>query len=324
MSRILITGITGMVGSHLADHLLSLDELHEIYGVCRWRSDKDNISHLLQVGHKRIIPVDADLCDLSSLIMRINSIKPDIVFHLAAQSFVLTSFDAPAQTLMTNCIGTSNLLEAIRLNGLSPVIHICSSSEVYGQVKEEELPITENNAFRPASPYAVSKVCEDMLGAQYFLSYGMKTIRTRTFTHTGPRRGEKFVMSAFAKQIAEAETGKCEPIIRVGNLDSVRTFLDVRDVVRAYWDLVNKCDYGEVYNIAGTKTMTVGDALNMMLSFSDTKFSVEVDPKLYRPSDVTLQIPSMKKFQDKTKWEPCIPVERTFQDLLNYWRAKIK
>jgi len=210
------------------------------------------------------------------------------------------------------------------LNGISPVIHICSSSEVYGQVKEDELPITENNQFRPASPYAVSKVCEDMLGLQYFLSYGMKTIRSRTFTHTGPRRGEKFVMSAFAKQIAEAETGRTKPIIRVGNLDSVRTFLDVRDVVRAYWDLVNKCEYGDVYNIAGTCTMTVGNALNMLLSFSKTKFSIQVDPKLYRPSDVTLQIPSMKKFQDKTGWEPTIPIEKTFQDLLLFWRKKIK
>jgi GDP-mannose 4,6-dehydratase len=325
MSKILITGITGMVGSHLADYLLSLDEAHIIYGVCRWRSDKDNIAHLLEVGKKKIIPVDADLCDLSSLISRVNSIKPDIVFHLAAQSFVLTSFTSPAQTLMTNCIGTSNLLEAIRLVcDKSPIVHICSSSEVYGQVKEEELPITENNQFRPASPYAVSKVCEDMLGLQYFLSYGMKTIRTRTFSHTGPRRGEKFAMSAFAKQIAEAETGKCEPIIKVGNLDSVRTFLDVRDVVKAYWLLVNKCDYGDVYNIAGNRTMTVGEALNMLLSLSDIKFTIQVDPKLYRPSDVTLQVPSMKKFQDKTGWEPTIPIEKTFQDLLLFWRKKIK
>jgi GDP-mannose 4,6-dehydratase len=318
--RILITGVTGFVGSHLADHLLTMPEKHDIYGVCRWRSSRENIEHIFN----QIKPVDLDLCDNVSMIRVISDIKPDIIFHLAAQSYVGTSFDAPIQTLMTNCIGTANLLEAVRISGTDPVIHVCSSSEVYGQVSEWELPITEHNVFRPASPYAVSKVCEDMLGYQYFISHKLKTIRTRTFTHTGPRRGEVFCMSAFSKQIAEAEAGLREPVIKVGNLDSIRTFLDVRDVVKAYWLLVNKCTYGGVYNIAGNQTMSVRKALDMLIGFSKIQLKVEIDQALVRPSDVTLQIPSVKKFKDETGWEPTIPVEKTFKDLLEYWRGKVK
>ncbi|MFA5349836.1 MAG: GDP-mannose 4,6-dehydratase [Candidatus Omnitrophota bacterium] len=317
--KILITGITGFVGSHLAEYILSLPAKHEIYGICRWRSPKDNLEKI----YNKIKLLDADLQDLSSLIRVIGGIKPEAVFHLAAQSYVLTSFNSPIQTLWTNVIGTANLLEAVRILKIDPVIHICSSSEVYGQVNKEDVPIKENCPLRPASPYAVSKVGEDMVAFQYWTSYGIKTIRTRMFTHTGPRRGDVFAMSFFAKQIAGAELGLCEPVIRVGNLKSVRTFCDVRDAVRAYWIMIHKCKPGEVYNIGGNKTMTIGEALNALLSFSEMKFKIRVDPALVRPSDVTLQIPCTDKFRKRTGWKPQVPLEQTLADLLNYWRDEL-
>jgi GDP-mannose 4,6-dehydratase len=232
----------------------------------------------------------------------------------------MTSFSAPVNTLEINICGTTNLLEAVRYAGIDPVIHICSSSEVYGQVREDEVPIKESQPFRPASPYAVSKVGEDMLAFQYFLSYGLKTIRTRMFTHTGPRRGEIFVTSAFARQIARIETGIQEPVLRVGNLKSVRTFADVRDTVRAYWMLVQKCKPGEVYNIGGSISMTVGEMLEKLLRMTDKRIEIKVDPALLRPSDVTLQIPDCTKFKKETGWEPEIPFETTLRDLLDFWR----
>ncbi|MEI7990224.1 MAG: GDP-mannose 4,6-dehydratase, partial [Chloroflexota bacterium] len=243
--KVLITGITGMVGSHLADYILSNHPDVEVHGLIRWRSPLDNISHI----QSQIALHQAELRDLNSLITLLKRIRPDRIFHLAAQSYVTASFDAPADTLHTNVIGTTHLLDAVRICDLDCKVHICSSSEVYGQVTKDEIPIRETNPFRPASPYAVSKVGEDMVALQYFLSYGIKTVRTRMFTHTGPRRGDVFAESAFAKQIAEIEAGLRSNPMRVGNIDSVRTFADVRDAVRAYWLLLEKCPPGEVYNI---------------------------------------------------------------------------
>ena len=658
--RVLITGITGFVGSHLADYILAEHPDVQIFGIKRWRSPKDNIRHILD----RVRLHDCDLRDLASLITPLSQIKPDIIFHLAAQSFVPMSYVAPADTIETNVIGTVNLLEAVRICELDPVIHVCSSSEVYGQVDEKDVPIKEDCPLRPASPYAVSKVGEDMLGYQYWLSWGIKTIRTRMFTHsvskwtpiilrdsksglidikyiseirsplkkggylsgkmledgtqiwdmsrsnlevwndnkwskikhlschplnnhkileiacrggvvdvtdnhsmvnenglevkaselalndkvklttlpnveitsvpeelawlygffvaegcvtsgrmridnwdidkikraqsillkylaidskissngnmhrlsvrkpfniakrfykdcyasdknkkipklilnadkktklaflhgynagdgdeknkvksefyrfktnspilaaglcylvesalgvkyrvivehrdenryfeirclsqldtnngkwllkddnsivkitelqysdevwdfetenhwfhagiggnivhnTGPRRGDVFVTSAFAKQIAKIEKGLQEPIMKVGNLASVRTFLDVRDAVKAYWLLVHKCKYGDVYNIGGNRTMKVGKMLDMLLAMTDKKIAVEVDPKLLRPTDVTLQIPCIDKFKAETGWDPKIPFEQTLRDILEYWRERI-
>jgi GDP-D-mannose dehydratase len=236
----------------------------------------------------------------------------------------MASYDAPADTIETNIIGTLNLLEAVRKSKTDPVIHICSSSEVYGQVLPEEVPIKETNQLRPASPYAVSKVGQDRLSYQYNKSYGIKTVISRAFTHTGPRRGDVFAESTFAKQIAEIENGKREPVVNVGNLDSVRTFLDVRDIVHAYWLLTEKCDYGEAYNIGGKTTMKVGEMLDIMIKMSNKKISIKQDPKRIRPSDVTLQIPDISKFVAKTNWQPTISVEKTFKDLLDYWRGLTK
>jgi GDPmannose 4,6-dehydratase/GDP-4-dehydro-6-deoxy-D-mannose reductase len=243
---------------------------------------------------------------------------------LGAQSYVDASFAAPVDTIHTNVIGTTNLLDAVRITEFDPKIHVCSSSEVYGQVTEDEVPIRETNPFRPASPYAVSKVGEDMIALQYFISYGIKTIRTRMFTHTGPRRGDIFAESSFAKQIAEIEAGVRPNLMWVGNLNSVRTFSDVRDAVRAYWLLLEKCPPGEVYNIGGNRTMTVGDMLEMLKSMAWCKIKHEVDPALLRPSDVTLQIPDTAKFRAATGWEPKIPLEVTLRNLLEYHRNRVE
>lgn len=323
--KVLITGITGFVGSHLAEYILKVSKNTKIYGLVRWRSPKDNILTILN----RINLCYGDLEDYSSLEKILVSVKPDVIFHLAAQSYVDFSFISPISTLQVNVIGTANLLEAIKIQKqqekYDPIIHICSSSEVYGQVKKDEIPIKETNPLRPASPYAVSKVGEDMLAQQYFLSWGLKTIRTRMFTHEGPRRGEVFAPSNFAKQIAAIEIGKQKPEVKVGNLNSVRTFMDVRDAVEAYWLLVNKCTPGEVYNIGGVETMTIGNMLNKLIKFSTKKnINVKVDSKRLRPSDVTLQIPSVEKFKKQTNWEPKIKFDQTLKDMLNYWRDYYK
>ena len=325
INKVLITGIGGFVGSHLADYTLAEFPGTQVLGLTRWWEPRDNISHILD----KVKLCYGDLTDLPSLESILQEHKPDVIFHLAAQSYVDFSFSAPITTLDTNVIGTANLLEAVKKLKISsnydPIIQIASSSEVYGQVKENEVPIKETNVFRPASPYAVSKVAEDMLSFQYWLSWKIKTIRTRMFTHTGPRRGEVFVESNFAKQIVAIEAGLQGPIVKVGNLDSVRTFLDIKDAIRAYWLLVNKCSPGEVYNVGGKETMTVGEMLKKLLALSANKnIKVEVDPARLRPSDVTLQIPCIDKFVQATGWQPEIKFDRTLEDILNYWRDYYK
>jgi GDP-mannose 4,6-dehydratase len=318
--NVLITGITGMVGSHLAEYILRQHPDVRVHGLVRWRSPLDNIRGVLD----KVTLHQGDLRDLNSLIELMRKVKPARIFHLAAQSYVSVSFVAPADTLTTNVVGTTNLLDAVRIVGLDPHIHICSSSEVYGQVREDEVPIRESNPLRPASPYAVSKVGEDMVSLQYFLSYGMKLIRTRMFTHTGPRRGAVFAESAFAKQVAEIEAGLRPNPVKVGNLDSVRTIADVRDAVHAYWLLLDKCTPGEVYNIGGVETMTVGRVLELLKGMATCKIEHAVDPALLRPSDVTLQIPDTSRFRAATGWVPEISVEKTMRDLLDYHRNLIR
>jgi GDP-mannose 4,6-dehydratase len=318
--RALITGITGFVGSHLAEMILEEHPDWEVHGTKRWRSPRENLAHI----EDRIQLHDCDLTDLSSLIRMLDKVKPDRIFHLAAQSYVMMSYRAPTATIDSNVNGTINLFEAIRILGQDPLIHACSSSEVYGQVRDEDIPIREDTPFRPASPYAVSKVGEDMAGYMYHHAYGLKIIRTRMFTHSGPRRGEVFVDSAFARQVARIEAGVQDPVLVVGNLDSVRTFADVRDVVHAYWMLLEKCPPGEVYNIGGESTMTIREMLNLLLDMTDLKETIEVriDPALLRPADVTNQVPSSQKFKDATGWEPAIPYSETLRDMLEYWRER--
>ena len=309
-----------MVGSHLADYILKEHQDYKVGGLIRWRSPVDNIKGIIE----KVNLFHGDLNDLSSLIKILEEIKPVKIFHLAAQSYVQDSFLMPAETLRTNIIGTNNLLEAIRISKIHPKIHICSSSEVYGQVHDYEIPIKETNPLRPVSPYAVSKVGEDMVAYQYYQSYGLKIIRTRMFTHTGPRRGAVFAEGAFAKQIAQIEKGiHPDGILKTGNLDSVRTFSDVRDAVRAYWLLLEKCKIGEVYNIGGNETMKIGEMLDILIGMSSSKIKHKSDKKLFRPSDVTLQIPDSEKFRKHTKWKPIYKVEQTLEDLLNFYRVNL-
>jgi GDPmannose 4,6-dehydratase len=323
----LITGITGMVGSHLADFLIKNTDW-DIVGMCRWRSPQGNVSHLYERANRndRIRFIEGDLLDETSLISVLRDSKPDYVFHLAAQSYPTASFTSPISTLNTNILGTARLLEAVRLLGIDPKIHVCSSSEVFGRVSQEDLPISEDAPFKPASPYSISKVGTDLLSSFYFQAYGLKTIATRMFTHTGPRRGEVFAESTFAKQIALAEKGLISPVIKVGNLNSLRTWSDVRDAVRAYHLLLTKNPkFGEVYNIGGTFSATVGDMLNKLISLSpiQDKLEIEVVSSRIRPLDADLQIPDTTKFNKHTGWVPEITFEQTMQDLLDYWRKQV-
>ncbi len=317
--RVLITGITGFAGSHLADYLLAEQPEVEIHGICRWRSRRENIQHL----GDRIKLMEGDLRDEASLRQVMAESRPEAIFHLAAQSYVPTSWRAPTETLTTNIAGQSNLFEAVRAAGLDPVIQIAGSSEEYGLVLPDEVPINESNPLRPLSPYAVSKVAQDMLAYQYFRSYGMKTVRTRGFNHTGPRRGEVFVSSNFAKQIASIEAGLQKPVIRVGNLDAQRDFTDVRDMVRAYWLAVTRATPGEVYNLGSGRAITIRELLEMLVGMSEVEVEIEVDPERLRPSDVEILLADSSKFRAETGWEPRIPLETTLADLLAFWRRRI-
>ena len=328
MTIALITGITGMVGSHLADYLLENTDWY-IYGMYRWRSPLDNIAHLLgRVNDEnRLYLVDGDLIDYGSLQNVVEVSQPDYVFHLAAQSYPATSFTSPIQTLDTNILGTERLLEALRhCSWIDPVIHVCASSEVFGRVPKEKLPINEECSFHPASPYSISKIGTDLLGRFHAEAYEQRVITTRMFSHTGPRKGDVFCESTFAKQIAMIEQGLIPPIVKTGNLNSMRTWADVRDAVRAYYMLVTINPIpGEYYNIGGSFSCTVGDMLNYLISiFTCKNIKVETDPIRLRPLDADLQIPDTTKFKNHTGWEPEIPFEQTMLDLLNYWRERIK
>lgn len=326
-NKALITGITGMVGSHLTDYLLEKTDW-DIYGLCRWRSPLDNISHLLPRinTNDRLHLVYGDLRDYLSIHEAVRKAKPDYVFHLAAQSYPKTSFDSPLDTLETNIQGTANVLEALRKNEIKAVTHVCASSEVFGRVPREKLPIDEECTFHPASPYAISKVGTDLVGRYYAEAYGMTVMTTRMFTHTGPRRGDVFAESTFAKQIAMIEAGIIPAVVKTGNLESLRTFADVRDAVRAYYMLVTVNPIpGAYYNIGGTYTCTVGDMLKTLLSFSTVKnIKVEMDTERLRPIDADLQVPNTSKFKAVTGWEPEIPFEKTMKDLLDYWRSRVQ
>ncbi len=314
--RILITGITGFVGSHLAEYALARGGV-EVFGTVRWRSRMENIEDVLA----DVELVDCDLRDSTAVRKCLKEVKPDYIFHLAAQSFVPTSWTAPEETLSTNILSELNLLEAMRESGREIRIQVAGSSEEYGLVFEEETPIKETNPLRPLSPYAVSKVAQDMLAYQYHRSYGLFTVRTRAFNHEGPRRGHVFVTSNFARQIAWIEKGRKEPVIEVGNLSARRDFTDVRDVVRAYWLALEKGEPGEVYNIGSGKAVTIEQMLDMLLGMTAVEIEVRPVPERMRPSDVELLLADAGKFSALTGWKPEIPLEKTLADTLDYWRA---
>ena len=316
--KILVTGITGFVGSHLAEYLLTKDDI-EIYGIVRWRSDTENIEHI----RDKLVLSECDIRDATSVRNEIEKVKPDRIFHLAAQSYVVSSWHAPRETLTTNILGELNIFESVRELKINPFIQIAGSSEEYGLVSVNELPVKETNLLHPLSPYAVSKVGQDLLGYQYYKSYGLNIIRTRAFNHTGPRRGEVFVCSNFAKQIAMIEKGKQKPIIYVGNLEARRDFTDVRGIVQAYWLALEKCKPGEVYNICSGRARAMKEVLDILLGLTKQKIKIKQDPKRLRPSDVPVLEGDSSKFRELTGWKAEIPFEKTLEDLLNYWREKI-
>ncbi len=317
MPRILVTGVTGFAGSHLVDYMLERGGC-EIFGIQRWRSRTENIEHFAA----KITLLECDLRDATSTLDTIEKVRPDWIFHLAAQSFVPTSWIAPTESLTTNVLAQVNLFEAVRRAGLRCRIQLACSSEEYGMVFPNEVPIKETNPLRPLSPYAVSKVAQDLLGYQYWMSWKIDSVRTRGFNHEGPRRGPVFVASDFAKQIADIEKGRKAPVLSVGNLEAVRDFTDVRDMVKAYWLALEKCAPGEVYNIATGKGWKIQDVLDRLLAMTKVKIEVKQDPARLRPSDVPILLGDNSKFVAATGWQPTIPFEQTLRDMLDYWRAR--
>lgn len=318
MEKILITGISGSGGSYLAEYIVNNHPEVKVEGISRWHSTT-TMDNLRRISHKVKVH-EADLMDVGSVVAVLKEAQPDAIFHLAAHANVRVSFITPNAVLSNNILGTGNLLEAIRIAELDPIIQICSTSEVYGQVDPKYVPIKEDTPMQPASTYAVSKIAQDLLGQTYFLSYKMRVIRTRMFAYLNPRRTDLFATS-FAKQVAWIERGLQSELVH-GNLDSVRTLIDVRDAMRAYWDAIMHCQPGEVYNIGGTTTMKVGEFLERLISLSEVHIPARCDPSLLRPADVTLQIPCVDKFIKETGWQPKYSFDESLNELLSYWRSQ--
>lgn len=313
--RVLITGITGFAGSHLAEALLA-DGRFQVYGIHRTRSGMSNIRHIAS----RLNLLECDLRDPSAVERVVAEVRPDWVFHLAAQSFVPTSWTAPYETMDTNVLGQLNLFEAIRKHRIDCRVQVACSSEEYGLVYPDEVPIREDQPLRPLSPYAVSKITQDFLAYQYHRSYGLDVVRTRAFNHAGPRQGEPFVISNFAKQIAEMEHGLRPPVLHVGNLQARRDFTDVRDIVRAYRLALEHGAAGEVYNIASGETHTIQSVLERLLAMCRVRVEIRVDPARLRPSDVPILLGDASRFRALTGWRPEIDLDQTLRDTLDYWR----
>ncbi len=314
--KALITGITGFAGSHLADFLID-EEGVEVHGIRRPRSRTEFLRYDVHYH-------EGDVTDLESLQNICDRVEPNFIFHLAAQSFVPFSWDAAQSTLSTNIIGTLNMLDAAcRLPSLR-AIHLAGSSEEYGMVDPDECPVTELQPLRPLSPYGVSKVATDLLGQQYQRSYGLNVIITRAFNHTGPRRGEQFVTSKIARQLALIKLGKAEPVLTLGNLEAIRDFTDVRDMIKAYWLAVLHCEPGIPYNIGTGVGHTVEQVVCILEKVSGVKFKLKQDSQFMRPSDVPRLIANSTAFRNATGWRPEIPFEQTLRDLFDYWVERLK
>src|SRR5262245_22040091 len=317
--RLLITGIAGFVGSHMAERALAEGAVG--FGSTLPGGWAENVDSL----RERIALAECDLRDAAAARALVERSRPTHVVHLAAQSFVGASWQAPAETLTTNIFSQVNLLEAIRSLSIAPRVICVGSSEEYGMVHENELPIRETNPLRPLSPYAVSKVAQDVMGYQYFKSYGLPIIRTRAFGHEGPRRGDLFATSSFAKQVSEIEAGLREPVIQVGDLKPRRDYSDVRDIVRGYWLLLERGEPGEVYNLCSGRSWSIQQVLDFLLGLSRVKgIAVSVDPVRFRPSDVMILEGDPSKIERAVGWKITIPFEQTLGDLLEYWRTKIR
>ena len=315
MKRALITGIAGSGGSHLAEYLVDNEEI-EVHGVSRWHSTTSN-KNLKRIRDKVTLH-ECDLNDLSATIRALEASKPDYIFHLAAHANVHVCFSNPIAVLQNNINNTINLFEAIRIVGLDPIIQFCGTSEVYGNVDKENTPITETHPIQPVNIYAVSKLTQEKIASSYYHSYGMKVILTRMFAYINPRRGDIF-SSAFAQKIVEIERGERD-VLTHGNLDSVRTLIDVRDAMETYWIACQKCEYGTPYNIGGLNVLTVGDFLEQLKKQSTVPIRSMVDKELLRPVDVTLQVPDTTKFVNATGWTPRYSLQDSIDFLLNYYR----
>lgn len=324
MSKSLITGINGFVASHLADYLISQGE--EVVGTYRKGGDLKKIEHI----KNKVSFVSMDLNSYESCLNAFKRTKPDYVHHLAAQAHVPACEKNPREAFETNVLGTVHILEAIRVlmeedKSYNPSIHVCSSGEVYGAVRKENLPITEDTKLNPSNIYGATKVGAEFAALRYYSSFGLRTIITRTFSHTGPRRTQLSADVNFARQIALIENGKQEPLISHGNLDSLRTWMDVRDAARYYYHLVRKGKPGEIYNVAGETRKTIEEMLDFFISLSPAKNEIRKvqNPELSRKNDIPFQEVSVKKFQESVDIQPKYSFEQTMGDLLNWWRAEV-
>ncbi len=306
--KVLVTGATGFVGKHLIQFLLGQKGL-EVYGLGRSQG-KNNF-------------YECDITDLNRVREVISQVKPDRIFHLAAQSSVPVSWNLPVETMKTNVMGQIHLLEAVRETAIRPLILIACSSEEYGAVSTKDIPVKETQALQPLSPYGVSKVAQDLLAEQYFQTFGLPIVRTRAFSHTGPGQREEYAASNFAKQIACIEAGEKEPVLKVGNLDVTRDFTDVRDVVRAYWLALEKGKPGEVYNVCSGIGCRIQQMVDILVGLSRVKIEVRKETDRVRPVDVPAMVGDAAKFRNQTGWTPTIGIQTTMADLLNDWRARI-
>jgi GDP-4-dehydro-6-deoxy-D-mannose reductase len=314
--KILITGASGFVGRHLVDHL-SLNSSNELYGT----SFSKSASSSLDKNQSKIKLLEVDLSKEEEVYKLIEEVKPDVIYHLAAFTSAADSFSSPRETILNNIACQINILEAMRRSKLlESKTLVVSSAEVYGGVAPEELPITEKTTLNPTNPYAVSKLTQDFLGRQYFLAYGLKAVRVRPFNHVGPRQAPNFVISSFAKKIVEIEKGQRESVLPVGNLEAKRDFTDVRDVVKAYDLLMEKGEAGEVYNIGSGVSYKISEILEMLLSLTKVKIEVKVEQSLFRPIDDPDLVCDSTKINKLTGWKTEIPLEKTLEDTLDYWR----
>ena len=315
--KVLITGAAGFVAGHLIDLLREEEPDAEIFGITRPHGTPANVPG-------RVTVIEADLLDAAGTEAAVAMAQPDRVVHLAAQSSPQKSWDDPEETIRTNALGALNLLEAARRCRTPPRVLLVGSSEEYGLASPSEIPLRETAPLRPNTPYGVSKIAQSYLGLQYAIAHRLPVIRTRTFHHTGPGRGESFAESSFARQIAEIERGGRDPVLAVGNLDAIRDFADVRDTVRAYWMLLDGGESGEVYNVCTGRGRRIRDLLDVLLKASGVRVDVRVDEKRLRPSDMPVLVGDPEKLQRTTGWEPRFALERTLKDLLDDWRGKMR